>query len=242
MAHKISYCSQQSCIITPCGHREVYFVCKRALDLVLSVLALLVLWPLLILISLAIKIDSPGPIIFAQERIGSKRKKNGQNEEWVMSPFTIYKFRTMQHNCDQSVHEDFMKVFIEGREDLPVNRDMPTFKMVEDPRVTRLGKFLRQTSLDELPQLINVLKGEMSLVGPRPPIRYEVERYSPAQRRRLAGTPGLTGLWQVEGRSQVSFEESVRMDIEYLERQSFLLDIKILLKTVGAVLQGRGAH
>jgi lipopolysaccharide/colanic/teichoic acid biosynthesis glycosyltransferase len=221
-------------------NRDGYFFCKRALDLVLSVAALLVLAPLVLLIAVWIKLDSSGPVIFAQKRVGARRESDGGDESWFLTSFTCYKFRTMQHKCDATMHEAFMQAFIEGRVD-GSGAEKPAFKTDRDPRVTRIGRLLRKSSLDELPQLFNVLKGEMSLVGPRPPIEYEVRRYTPEHRQRLAAVPGITGLWQVEGRSRVTFDEIVRMDVEYIQRQSLWLDLKILILNIPAVLCARGA-
>jgi lipopolysaccharide/colanic/teichoic acid biosynthesis glycosyltransferase len=220
--------------------RDAYFVYKRVLDLLISGIAVLVLAPLLLLIAILIKLDSCGPVIFAQKRVGAKRVCDGEDESWYLTSFTCYKFRTMRHNCDPTIHEAFMRAFIEGRVD-GSGMEKPAFKTDCDPRVTRLGRLLRKSSLDELPQLFNVLLGQMSLVGPRPPIEYEVRRYTAEHRQRLAAVPGITGLWQVKGRSRVSFDETVRMDVEYIQHQSLWLDLKILILTIPAVLFGRGA-
>jgi exopolysaccharide biosynthesis polyprenyl glycosylphosphotransferase len=194
---------------------------KRASDLVLSLAVLIFLSPLLLLISVAIKLDSSGPILFKQVRLG----KGGRR-------FICYKFRSMRQGAE---------------EERPKLTDMdevvgPTFKIRHDPRCTRVGKLLRRTSLDELPQFYNVLRGEMSVVGPRPAIPLEVEQYQEWHRRRLEVWPGMTGLWQVSGRSQLTFDEMCLLDIYYLENWSPLLDLKIALKTVPAVLAGRGAY
>jgi exopolysaccharide biosynthesis polyprenyl glycosylphosphotransferase len=197
-------------------------LCKRVFDFVVSFLGVLVLSPLLTLIALAVKLSSPGPILFKQRRIGL----NGR-------VFWCYKFRTMVQNAEE------MRKHLETRNEM----SGPVFKIRNDPRVTRVGRFLRKYSLDELPQLYNVLKGDLSLVGPRPPIVEEVRRYEPWHRRRLSMRPGITGIWQVEGRSQIAeFDEWVRMDLQYIDNWSLTLDLKILLKTIPTVLSGRGAH
>lgn len=207
---------------------------KRAIDIVGSLAALILGCPLLALISLAIKITSKGPILFKQERVGQ-----------YGSRFTFLKFRSMKCDNDARIHREYVKRFIAGEADLAgvVNTQNAVYKIQSDPRVTRVGKFLRKSSLDELPQLINVLKGEMSLVGPRPPIPYEVEGYQVWHRRRvLESKPGITGLWQVNGRSRIKFDDMVRLDLQYARAWSLWLDIKILLRTPRAVLFGAGAY
>jgi lipopolysaccharide/colanic/teichoic acid biosynthesis glycosyltransferase len=194
----------------------------RALDLIATLAMLIVLAPFLILIALIIKLDSPGPVLFRQQRVGRHRKS-----------FLVAKFRTMQHGADHEVHRDYMLALIES--------GTPAPKLAGDARVTRFGGFLRRTSLDELPQLWNVLRGQMSLVGPRPPIPYEVEHYPPHWFARFEVKPGVTGLWQVSGRSEVSLEEMIELDVEYVRRRSVLLNLWILLRTAPAVLTMRGA-
>ncbi|MHC4943844.1 MAG: sugar transferase [Planctomycetota bacterium] len=194
---------------------------KRALDVAGAAFLLLLFSPVMLLAALAIKITSPGPVIFRQQRVG----KGGR-------PFTFYKFRSMVADAE-SQRDDL----IEQNE-----QDGPIFKIRNDPRITPVGRLMRRTSIDELPQLWNVLKGDMSLVGPRPPTVDEVPKYHSWQRRRLDLTGGLTGLWQVSGRSNVGFEEWMRMDLNYIREKSFLLDLKLLLKTPIEVLRGRGAH
>ena len=200
---------------------------KRALDIAGSFAALIVLLPLFIIISVAIKLTSAGPVFFRQKRIGQFGEE-----------FTFLKFRSMYVNSDPSIHKEYVQSLICRK----VESD-GTYKIKNDPRVTLVGRFLRKSSLDELPQFINVLRGEMSLVGPRPPIPYELEEYSLWHRRRvLEGKPGITGVWQVDGRSRTTFDEMVRMDLRYIRNQSFWLDIRILLKTPFAVLRGDGAY
>ncbi len=196
-------------------------VIKRALDIVLSVAALVLGAPLHLLIALAIKLDSRGPIFFTQKRIGRKGR-----------PFTVFKFRTMHERAE--VEKDRLTALNEA--------SGPLFKIRDDPRVTRVGRLLRRASLDELPQIINILLGEMSWVGPRPGTPDEVARYLPWQRKRLEVLPGLTGLWQASGRSDLSFEQMIRLDIYYIENWSLWLDLVILLRTIPAVILGKGAY
>jgi exopolysaccharide biosynthesis polyprenyl glycosylphosphotransferase len=206
---------------------------KRLFDIVISASALIVLSPVLILISLLIKLDSRGAILFEQERVGMDGRV-----------FLCYKFRTMFSNASDEIHREAYRKNIEGAPEANAGDDeKPVFgKVKNDPRITRIGRFLRRTSLDELPQFLNVLKGEMSVVGARPPIPYEVEEYDLAHRRRLDMKPGITGLWQVSGRNRLTFEEMVRIDLFYIENWSLWLDLKIILLTLPAVLRGDGAR
>jgi lipopolysaccharide/colanic/teichoic acid biosynthesis glycosyltransferase len=193
---------------------------------------LVCLSPLLAVIGAAIKITSKGPILFRQKRIGQ-----------FGETFTFLKFRTMYVDAGHSLHEDYIDGFIKnsGNESGALKKDV-IYKLCGDPRVTRLGRFLRRTSLDELPQFWNVVKGDMSLVGPRPPIPYELKRYSTWHKKRiLVAKPGITGLWQVEGRSQTSFDDMVRLDLQYTQNWSLRKDISLLLRTPLAVIKGRGA-
>jgi lipopolysaccharide/colanic/teichoic acid biosynthesis glycosyltransferase len=204
---------------------------KRTLDLVGAALALIVLSPLMATIALLVRFDSRGPVIFRQTRLG----RGG-------APFTFYKFRSMAVDADDGRHREFASRFVAG--DLPATSDGASarYKLRGDPRVTRIGNFLRRSSMDELPQFFNVLKGDMSLVGPRPPIPYEIEHYQTWHLRRILTTrPGITGLWQVEGRSRVTFNEMVRMDLRYIRQCSLWLDLRILAKTCGVVLRADGA-
>jgi lipopolysaccharide/colanic/teichoic acid biosynthesis glycosyltransferase len=210
-----------------------YFL-KRPLDLLSALAAIVVLSPILLLTALAIGLTSRGPIIYRQIRIGRRG-----------APFVFYKFRSMHANNDDRIHREYVARLIEG--DLKeVNQGdviKPVYKMKADPRITMVGRFIRKTSIDELPQLLNVLKGDMSMVGPRPPVVYEVERYQSWHLRRvLEVKPGITGLWQVEGRSRTTFDEMVRMDLRYMRDCSLWLDLKILLKTVKVVLRCDGAN
>ncbi len=215
------------------GSPTGYLWAKRAMDITLSSIALVVLSPLLLAVAMAITLDSPGPAIFVHERVGYDRRRR------QIKTIKMHKFRSMVHNCDQSLHQQHIRNFVQGQ-NVP-ERGSGLVKLTRDPRITRVGRFIRKTSIDELPQLWDVLRGAMSLVGPRPVPPYEVAEYAPWHRRRLEVTPGITGLWQVEGRGQVGLDEMVRMDIEYVERRSLWFDIKILLKTIPVVLSGRGA-
>ena len=201
----------------------------RTFELVLSVLLLLALLPLLALIALLVRLDSPGPVLFRQGRVGRDQQ-----------PFTVNKFRTMHNGVGHDTHRAFVLGLIAGEQPEP-REDGPRFKLVGDERVTRLGRLLRRTSLDELPQLWNVVRGDMSLVGPRPPIPYEVEHYPSHWFARFAVKPGVTGLWQVSGRSELTLEEMVALDVEYVQRRSLGLNLAILARTVPAVLSTRGA-
>lgn len=206
---------------------------KRTIDIIGSLCALVLFSPLLIAIAVAIKLTSKGPILFKQPRLGRYGVR-----------FTFLKFRSMYFQSDPKIHRDYVERLISGKQDqAQPGGHRGLYKIKDDPRVTPLGRFLRKTSLDELPQLFNVLKGEMSLVGPRPPIPYEVEKYEIWHRRRfLEAKPGMTGLWQVEGRSRTKFDEMVRLDLKYAKTWSPWLDIKILLRTPTAVLRGDGAY
>ncbi len=200
----------------------------RTLDVIGTLLLLIVLSPLLLVLAVAVKLDSPGPVLFRQRRLGRD-----------LEPFTVKKFRTMHHGAAHDRHREFVLRLIKGENPQP-EADSP-YKIVGDQRVTRVGRLLRRSSLDELPQLWNVLRGEMSLVGPRPPIPYEVEHYPPHWFARFSVKPGITGLWQVNGRSEVPLEEMVRLDVEYAQRRSLWLNLALLARTVPAVLSGRGA-
>jgi len=207
---------------------------KRVMDIVGSALALILCAPMFLLIAIVVKATSKGPVFFRQRRLGQHGK-----------PFTFLKFRSMKAGNDSSVHKEYIKKLISGNAERHQCNGAGdgVFKLVGDTRITRVGAFLRKTSLDELPQFINVLRGEMSLVGPRPPIPYEVENYQVWHRRRLLeAKPGITGLWQVSGRSRVTFDEMVRLDLRYARTCSPWMDIKILLRTPLAVVLGEGAH
>ena len=209
-------------------------VLKRGIDVVGSILGILLLSPVMVLTAIAVAATSPGPVIFKQIRLG----KGG-------IPFVFYKFRSMYSNVDDRIHREYVASLIEGNHEEinQGNETKPLFKMKADPRITRLGRIIRKTSIDELPQLFNVLKGDMSLVGPRPPLQYEVEKYQSWHLRRvLEIKPGITGLWQVEGRSKTTFDEMVRLDLRYIRTWSLMLDLKILIKTIRVVLRCDGAN
>src|SRR5690242_461421 len=202
---------------------------KRILDILGSLFAIIIFSPLFISIAAAVKLTSKGPIFFRQERVGLGGRR-----------FTFLKFRSMKCGSDPHIHQEYIRRFIAGK---ITEAPGGAFKIKNDPRLTRIGAFLRRTSLDELPQLFNVLKGDMSLVGPRPAIPYEIDLYQPWHRGRfLEVKPGITGLWQVVGRSRTTFDEMVRLDLQYAKQWSLWLDIKILLQTPRAVLSREGAY
>jgi exopolysaccharide biosynthesis polyprenyl glycosylphosphotransferase len=206
---------------------------KRAIDVVGSLVGILLLSPVMFVIALAVKGTSPGPAIFDQTRLGKKGAR-----------FRFFKFRSMYFNEDDQIHREYVEYLITGQHGKinQGNDQEPLYKMKDDPRVTRVGRIIRKLSIDELPQLFNVLRGEMSLVGPRPPLPYEVERYEPWHLRRILEVkPGMTGLWQVDGRSKTSFDDMVRLDLRYVLSWSLWLDLKILAKTVRAVIRPNGA-
>jgi exopolysaccharide biosynthesis polyprenyl glycosylphosphotransferase len=201
---------------------NLYFTFKRFIDLLLSALSLLLLSPLCSIIALLIKLDSPGPVLFSQSRVGKQGKV-----------FKMYKFRSMFVDAEQR------------QATLMANNEMiggVLFKMKNDPRVTTMGRIIRKLSIDEIPQLINVLKGDMSLVGPRPPLPTEVEKYTLYEYQRLVVKPGITCIWQISGRSELSFCKQVELDLHYIAHQTILADVFILLKTIPAVLKARGAY
>ena len=224
--------------------KRFYFACKRLVDILVASLLLLVLLPVMSLIALLIILDTPGPAIFRQRRVGLQPRMVGGRRTYEVGAFTMFKFRTMYRGNDSEAHRRFVQAYIRNDEEGMAEQqgeETEVRKLVNDTRVTPLGRFLRKTSLDELPQFLNVLRGEMTLVGPRPPVPYEVDMYESWHHRRLWATPGVTGLWQVAGRSSVSFDEMVRMDLDYIEHQSLWLDVKILFKTPLAVMRGKGA-
>jgi exopolysaccharide biosynthesis polyprenyl glycosylphosphotransferase len=205
---------------------------KRGSDLIVAALALFILSPLWLLIAFLIKLDSRGPVFYKQERVGMDGRV-----------FLFYKFRTMRAGTDDAEHREFQRRYIKGQPDSNQGDDQrPAYKLRADDRVTRVGRVLRRTSIDELPQLFNVLRGDMSVVGPRPPIPYEVESYELWHRKRLDMKPGITGLWQVSGRNRLPFDEMVRMDLYYIENWSLLLDIKIILQTLPVMWRGEDAY
>ena len=199
----------------------LYSVTKRLIDIVGSLCGIILLSPLFLIVAILIKLEDPkGKVFFAQERNGRYPKT-----------FKMYKFRSMVHNA-----EDLLKDLMDRNE-----QTGPVFKINDDPRITKVGKFIRKTSIDELPQLFNVLKGDMSLVGPRPPIPHEVDQYNSYQMQRLAVKPGLTCIWQVSGRNNIGFDEWVEMDIEYIKTRNLWLDIKLIFKTVGVLFGDENA-
>jgi exopolysaccharide biosynthesis polyprenyl glycosylphosphotransferase len=201
---------------------KMYLVTKRLIDIIGAILGMVLLSWLLAIIAILIKLEDPkGPILFKQTRVG----KNGKE-------FTMYKFRSMVHNAEELLDSLLPFNEVEGA----------MFKIKEDPRVTKIGKFIRKTSLDELPQLFNVLKGDMSLVGPRPPLPREVELYTEYDKQRLLVTPGCTGLWQVSGRNDLGFDEMIELDLKYICERSLLFDIKIILKTIKIMIRPNSAY
>lgn len=219
-------------VIQQIDRKRISLVAKRCIDIAASLLLLVALWPLLLSIALAIKLTSRGPVLFRQSRLGH-----------FGETFTFLKFRSMYVETDHAIHEEYAKRFISNQTDPDdVTDSRKVYKLKADPRITKVGGFLRRTSLDEFPQLFNVLSGRMSLVGPRPPLPYEFEAYEVWHRARLLMKPGITGIWQVEGRSRVKFDDMVRMDLRYAREWSLWLDIRILLRTPRAVLSGNGAY
>ena len=207
-------------------------VAKRGSDLIIASVALAILSPLWLLIALLIKLDSSGSVFYKQERVGMDGRV-----------FLFHKFRTMRAGTDDAQHREFQRRYIKGQPDSNQGDDQrPAYKLRADDRVTRVGRVLRRTSIDELPQLFNVLRGDMSVVGPRPPIPYEVESYELWHRKRLDMKPGITGLWQVSGRNRLPFDEMVRMDLYYIENWSLLLDVKIILQTLPVMWRGEDAY
>jgi len=213
--------------------RKMSLMLKRLVDIAGSLCALILASPVLLLIAVVIRLTSEGPILFRQPRVGRKGKE-----------FPFLKFRSMYASNDPAIHQDYVAKLIKGNANrVPLaGGDKAVYKLANDPRITPFGRFLRRTSLDEFPQFLNVLRGEMSLVGPRPPIPYEVKMYDFWHRHRLSVKPGITGLWQVTARSRTTFDEMVRLDLQYAKSSSFWLDLRILLQTPRAVLTGSGAH
>ncbi len=201
--------------------RRMYYVLKRVTDIAVALVLLTLFLPIIPVVTMLIKLDSPGPIFFRQKRVG----KNGR-------VFEFFKFRSMVSGAENGIGALRSLSSVDG----------PVFKIKEDPRVTRVGRFLRRSSLDELPQLLNVLRGDMSIVGPRPNLPSEVSQYLPWQRRRLDVTPGITCFWQIAGRSHIGFQEWMRLDLEYVRKRSYLTDLKIMFKTIPAVVARKGAY
>lgn len=244
--------------------RRAYYSLKRVMDVVISGLLLIILFPLMILIGIAILIYSPGPIFFVQQRVGARRRGRGKSASWEPITFPCFKFRTMKLNADSAIHEAYIRALIDNNEEqmqavqerateprVLAGRQQSSAaqasatrprKLTDDARIIGPGKILRKLSLDELPQLWNVLRGDMSLIGPRPAIQYEVDMYKPWYRLRLQAKPGLSGLQQVTARCTEDFDEQMKLDIEYIKRQSIWLDLKIAIKTPWAIVFGRGAY
>jgi lipopolysaccharide/colanic/teichoic acid biosynthesis glycosyltransferase len=202
---------------------------KRASDIILSAVLLALLSPVMAIVAIAVLVTSPGPALFRQVRVGRN-----------LSPFVMLKFRTMHQHADDAIHRAYITAMLSGHA-VAADPKRLLFKLTGDPRVTRIGRFLRETSLDELPQLINVLRGEMSLVGPRPVLPYEAELFEPRHQVRFAVRPGVTGLWQVSGRSTLTMQQALDLDVEYATRRNLALDIVTLLRTIPAVLRGGSA-
>jgi lipopolysaccharide/colanic/teichoic acid biosynthesis glycosyltransferase len=244
--------------------RRAYYAAKRAMDIIIAGALFVLLLPLMAIIALAIFVYSPGPVIFVQKRVGARRQATGKFITWEPKVFNCYKFRTMRPNADQAIHQAYIKALIENNHEKmsaiqkaatrPAGKVSPgqkaaaqlaptlPNKLVDDARIITPGRLLRKLSLDELPQLWNVLRGEMSMIGPRPAIPYEVEMYKPWHLLRLQALPGISGLQQVTARCTRDFDEQVNLDIEYIEKQSIWLDLKIAIKTPLAIFSTRGAH
>jgi len=219
-----------------CAGDRCYVWYKRILDVGIAALLLIALSPLMLLVAVLIKLDTAGPALFVQERVGCGWRDRRRRT------FDFYKFRSMICDCDQSLHIDHVRRWAHSKPGPSADGARQSVKLADDPRITRMGRLIRQTSLDELPQLWNVLKGDMSLVGPRPVPLYEVAEYEPWHARRLEVIPGITGLWQVEGRGRVTLDEMAALDIEYIHKRSLTTDLLIMARTIPVVLARRGAR
>ncbi len=239
------------------SERRAYYAAKRVFDAVVAGTLLILLSPIMLLVAIAIVVYSPGPIFFVQERVGAKRRTEGGKAVWEPVHFRCFKFRTMKVNADSAIHQAYIRALIDNNEEQmravqekasaaqkPAGQpaENQARKLTDDARIIRPGKIVRKLSLDELPQLWNVLIGDMSLIGPRPAIPYEVEMYKPWHRLRLQAQPGLSGLQQVTARCTKDFDEQVRLDIEYIKNQSFWLDLRIAFKTPFSIIFARGAY
>jgi lipopolysaccharide/colanic/teichoic acid biosynthesis glycosyltransferase len=215
--------------------QPVYEACMRVLNVIIAVGVLGVFAPLWALIAILIRSMTPGPALYCNRRVVGK----------FGHEFTVYKFRTMYHNSDDTIHKHAIARFLDGQPLGVIETkgvEAPVYKLTNDPRVTRFGRILRKTGLDEVPQFLNVLHGNMAIVGPRPPVYYEYEHYDERQRHRLDVLPGITGLYQVTARSQVTFDEMIEIDLDYIRRRSLLLDLKIMALTPWVMITGKGAH
>jgi len=210
--------------------KQRYLCAKRVLDVLITLLFLPMLCLVMLIVALIIRLDSEGPVFYRQKRVGQDGVE-----------FDMLKFRSMHINNDDAIHREAVKRYMNGDRLSDHSGAVSTlYKLVDDPRVTRVGRFIRKLSIDEFPQFFNVLRGEMSLVGPRPPLPYEVEEYRSRDSLRLCGKPGITGYWQVYGRSRVTFDQMVEMDIAYLQKQSIWQDLKLIVLTIPVVISGRG--
>jgi lipopolysaccharide/colanic/teichoic acid biosynthesis glycosyltransferase len=216
------------------------YATKRVLDIGLAAILIVLLSPLLAIVGLAIRLDSRGPALFIQRRAGAKPHRHGHAIAWERTEFDVYKFRSMYVDGDETPHREYIARWTSGEAE--ENDEGPKFKLNDDDRVTRVGAIIRRTSVDELPQLFNVVKGDMSLVGPRPVPTYELANYEAWHYERFHALPGITGYWQVYGRGSVPFDEMMRMDIRYVREQSLWMDLKLLALTLPAVLSTRGAR
>lgn len=209
----------------------IYPLVKRVLDFIVALAVLILFAPIWLIVGTLIRLTSPGPVIFEQKRVVGRWGKE----------FTVFKFRTMYDQNDDSLHKEAIARFVAGQS-LAIENGRALFKLTSDPRITPFGRLLRKTGIDEVPQFVNVLRGEMSVVGPRPPLNYEYAHYSERHKRRLTVLPGITGLYQVSARSRVTFEEMVDLDLRYVATCSLVRDISIMARTPFAMLTGRGAH
>lgn len=218
-----------------------YLLFKRTIDAVIAFIALMALSPIIIIAAIAIRLDSPGPALFHQKRVGARWRIEEGQVVWTPAEFSVFKFRSMSANSDSKIHEEHVRAFYKGAISLDDHDHGAPAKIKSDSRVTRVGALLRKTSLDEIPQFFNVLRGEMSIVGPRPVPPYEVEMYEDWHRERLNALPGITGLWQIKGRGRVSADDAIRMDIAYVRQPNLLSDAWIIIATIPALVFGQGA-
>jgi lipopolysaccharide/colanic/teichoic acid biosynthesis glycosyltransferase len=223
--------------------QNTYFKAKRILDVIISFFVLITLSPVFLILAIIIKLDSPGPVLFRQIRVGAQRVKKGNNFRWERKDFVCYKFRSMVDHADEDVHKNYVTALINNDENTMQKlegKGNSLHKLVHDSRITRVGKFIRKSSLDETPQFFNVLRGDMSLVGPRPAIPYEVDLFTPWQLRRQQAKPGITGLQQITARCTLNFNNQVDLDVQYIENQTLGMDLKILFTTPFAIFKQKG--